>query len=79
LYIQDVKSSVLRPAKELKGFKKVFLKAGQTKTVELMIDKTALSFWDEKSKQWDVEPGAFKALVGSSSRDIDLEAEFTYQ
>ncbi|MHC5090614.1 MAG: glycoside hydrolase family 3 N-terminal domain-containing protein [Planctomycetota bacterium] len=79
LYVQDVESSVLRPAKELKGFKKVFLKAGQTKSVELTIDKTALSFWDEKSKQWHAEPGAFKALVGSSSRDIELEAQFAYQ
>ena len=54
------KSSVLRPAKELKGFKKVFLKAGQTQTVKLTIDKTALSFWDKKSGKWHVEPGAFK-------------------
>ena len=79
LYIQDVKSSVLRPLKELKGFKRVFLKAGQTKTVKLTIDKSALSFWNEKSKQWYAEPGIFKALVGSSSRDIELKADFTYQ
>ena len=63
----------------LKGFKKVFLKAGRSETVKLTIDKAALSFWDEKSKQWDAEQGAFKALVGSSSRDIELQAEFTYQ
>ena len=79
LYIQDVESSVLRPAKELKGFKKVFLKAGQTKTVKLTIDKAALSFWNETSKKWHAEPGTFKALVGSSSRDIELQAEFAYQ
>jgi beta-glucosidase len=79
LYIQDVESSVLRPAKELKGFKKVFLKAGQTKSVKLTIDKNALSFWNEETKQWYAEPGKFKAMVGSSSRDIAQQAEFVYK
>ncbi len=79
LYVQDVESSVVRPVKELKGFKKVFLKAGQTKTVTLTIDRNALSFWDEKTKHWYAEPGKFKVLVGSSSRDIVQQAEFMYE
>ena len=79
MYIRDVQSSVVRPFKELKGFKKVYLKAGQEKTVKLTVDKSALSFWCEKTKQWTVEPGEFEVLVGSSSRDIKLRGSFVYE
>ena len=52
------------------------LKPGETKTVTLVLDETALSFYDPGQKKWVAEPGAFKALVGSSSRDIRLSGSF---
>ncbi|MBN2189819.1 MAG: glycoside hydrolase family 3 C-terminal domain-containing protein [Candidatus Aureabacteria bacterium] len=76
LYIQDPECSVERPAKELKGFEKVSLKPGETKTVEFKLTKRALSFYDIKSKSWVAEPGTFNVLVGSSSRDIRQEGSF---
>ena len=71
LYIRDRVSSVTRPIKELKGFKKVFLKAGETQTVALDISPGALAFYDVNMKRV-VEPGEFEIMVGSSSRDSDL-------
>lgn len=76
LYIRDVKSSVERPVKELKEFSKIFLKAGESGTVTLTIDKSALSFFDEKSKSFIAEPGEFEILIGSSSEKIELKDKF---
>lgn len=76
LYIRDVKSSVERPVKELKGFSKIFLKAGETKTVTLKVDKSALSFFDVNSKSFIAEPGEFEILIGSSSEKIELKDTF---
>ncbi|WP_245681384.1 glycoside hydrolase family 3 C-terminal domain-containing protein [Arcticibacter eurypsychrophilus] len=70
LYINDVKSSLPRPIKELKAFNKISLKAGETKRVTFTIDKTALSFFDPKKHDWVAESGDFNALVGASSTDI---------
>lgn len=70
LYIADKKSSLPRPVKELKGFKKVKLAPGEEKTISFIVDKTALSFFDDKKHQWIAEPGKFEAIVGASSRDI---------
>lgn len=70
LYIADKKSSLPRPVKELKGFRKVKLAPGEEKTVSFIVDKTALSFFDDKKHQWIAEPGMFEAIVGASSRDI---------
>ncbi len=78
LYVQDVESSVERPLKELKGFKKVNLQPSEKKVVEIELDKSALSFYDEKDNCWKAEKGMFKILVGSSSRDIRLQAEIEY-
>ena len=77
VYIKDLKSSVERPVKELKAFKKVFLKKGETKRVDFALDKSALSFFDPVKKEWIAEPGEFEVLVGSSSRDIKLKDKFT--
>jgi len=77
LYISDLKSSLPRPVKELKGFKKVFLKAGEEKTIDFTIDKTALSFFDDKQHTWVTESGEFNALVGASSADIKATASFS--
>ncbi|MEI6076628.1 MAG: glycoside hydrolase family 3 N-terminal domain-containing protein [Verrucomicrobiota bacterium] len=71
LYIRDCVSSVTRPVKELRGFQKISLSAGETKTVELAITPESLAFWDVNMK-YVVEPGEFEILVGSSSRDADL-------
>jgi len=76
LYISDLKSYLPRPIKELKGFEKVFLKAGEEKTVSFTIDKSALSFFDDKKHEWVAEPGIFKAIIGASSTDI--KSEFTF-
>lgn len=76
LYITDVKSSLPRPIKELKGFEKVALKAGEEKTVTFTIDKTALSFFDDKKHDWVAEPGDFEALIGASSADIKSKVKF---
>jgi beta-glucosidase len=70
LYIHDVKSTIDRPVKELKGFKKVLLQPGQSKTVTLPVAWKDLAFWDELTHQWKVEPGSYSIEVGSSSQDI---------
>jgi len=71
MYIRDLVSSATRPVKELKGFQKVSLRPGETKTVKLDITPDLLSFYDVKMK-YVVEPGEFLIMVGSSSRDEDL-------
>lgn len=76
LYIHDVKSSVDRPYKELKGFAKVNLKPGESRDVEITIDKRALSFYDELSHDWKAEPGKFEALVGNASDNLSLKTAF---
>ena len=72
LYIRDCVSSVTRPVKELKGFQKVSLQPGETKTVSLEITPNLLAFYDVKMK-YVVEPGEFEIMVGDSSRDADLQ------
>ena len=67
LYIGDTKSSQPRPVKELKGFKKVYLEPGETLQVSFTIDRSALSFYDEKTGDWTAEPGEFVAMVNNSS------------
>jgi len=79
LYISDVKSSVERPVKELKDFEKVFLAAGEKKTVKFNINKDALSFYSIEKHQWTAEPGEFKILVGSSSEDIRLAGKIEFE
>jgi beta-glucosidase len=72
MYIRDRVSSVTRPVKELKGFKRVQVKPGETKTVELDITPDSLAFYD-LNMEFVVEPGEFEIMVGSSSRDCDLQ------
>ena len=71
MYIRDLFSTVTRPVKELKGFKKVWLKPGETKKVSLEINKKSLAFYDIRMN-YVVEPGEFDIMVGNSSRDEDL-------
>ena len=79
LYISDLKSSLPRPVKELKGFSKVNLAPGETQTVTFEIGRDALSFFDDKAHEWVVEPGKFEALVGASSADIRSRVSFEVQ
>jgi beta-glucosidase len=72
MYIRDRISSVTRPVKELKGFRKVSLQPGQTQTVALDITPESLAFYDVDMR-YVVEPGEFEILVGTSSRDVDLQ------
>ena len=72
MYIRDRFSSVTRPVKELKGFRRVFLDPGETTTVEFEITPELLAFYDVRMKRV-VEPGEFEIMVGNSSRDTDLE------
>ena len=77
LYIRDLKSSVDRPVKELKGFEKVDLAPGQTKVVHFEIGKDALSFFDADRHEWVAEPGKFEAVIGASSADVRGSVPFT--
>jgi beta-glucosidase len=77
LYVHDKESALVRPPKELKGFKKVFLKPGESLKVDFVLDQRALSFYDPYQKRWIAEPGEFEVLVGCSSRDIRARATFT--
>ncbi len=72
LYIRDLVSSVTRPVKELKGFRKVRLQPGETATVAFDITPALLSFYDV-DMNYVVEPGDFELMVGTSSRDADLK------
>ncbi len=77
LYISDPKCSVLRPTKELKGFKKVYLEPGQTKTVTFTVGRDALSYFDADRHEWVAEPGKFTAHAASASDDIRSSVDFT--
>ena len=77
LYVSDPESSVDRPVRELKGFEKVFLKAGESRKVSFTIDKSALSRFDPDLHEWVAEKGEFVASVGSSSEDLRSSVSFT--
>ena len=72
MYIRDIISSVTRPVKELRGFKKIYLNPGETKTVTIPILPEHLAFTDI-NKEYTVEPGDFMIMVGNSSQDSDLQ------
>ncbi len=78
LYISEEKPSVARPMKELKGFQKVFVKAGEEKTVEIEVAVKDLQFYDDTQNKWTANPGKFKVLVGSSSADIRQSETIIY-
>ena len=72
VYVRDVESTIFRPDRELKGFTKIFLEPGESKTVTLELEKRAFAFYDTELGDWHVESGDFEILVGASSRDIRL-------
>jgi beta-glucosidase len=72
VYVRDVESSLVRPVKELAGFAKVSLAAGQTKSVAIELESSAFDFYDPALGAWAAESGAFEVLVGHSAADITL-------
>jgi beta-glucosidase len=73
LYVQDIESSVPRPVKELKAFKKIVVKPGETVNVSMHLNNVDFAYWNVKTNGWTVEPGKFNILVGSSSKNILLK------
>ena len=73
VYVSDVFSMVSRPVKELKGFEKTFLKAGESKRVTIKLDARSFAYYSIPLKKWYVENGEFEILVGASSKDIRLK------
>ena len=78
LYVRDVICRVKRPLKELRGFERISLNPGETKTVTFILPFDKLSFYDEKTHQFIVEPGTFEVMIGSSSEDIRLKGDFVF-
>ncbi|WP_291103738.1 MULTISPECIES: glycoside hydrolase family 3 C-terminal domain-containing protein [unclassified Flavobacterium] len=77
LYAAKADSKIERAAKELKGFQKVFVKAGNKQTVTIQVPVKELAYYDVKTKKWTVEPGNYTLKLGSSSRDIKKEVTVT--
>ncbi len=76
LYVRDCESSLVRPYKELKAFRKVSLAPGETRWVSLTIGTDALSFFDDKAHEWKAEPGEFEAMIGNSSDNLAQKVKF---
>ncbi len=74
LYVADKESTIYRPVKELKGFKKVWLEPGESKEITIVLSKRAFAFYNVNINDWCVESGDFEILVGASSADIKLRA-----
>ncbi|KAI0886969.1 beta-glucosidase [Annulohypoxylon maeteangense] len=80
VYVAHQTTTVQRPLKELKGFSKVHLSTGETKSVTIQLDKKyACSFWDESADSWVLEQGTYHVLVGNSSQNTTLQGQFEVQ
>ena len=77
VYVAEAHPKVPRPAKELKGFTRIDLKPGETKTATVTLDGRAFSYYDADAKQWRADPDEFQILVGRSSQDIQLHSSLT--
>ena len=75
LYVSDPSAKVDRPERELKGFAKVRLDAGQTQRVTLTLDERAFSYWSESAHNWTIDAGRFVIRVGDSSENTPLSAD----
>jgi beta-glucosidase len=78
VYVADAHSTVPRPPRELKGFAKVSLQPGETRRVSVELDRRAFAYYDVAAGDWQVTPGTFGILIGSSSRDIALQGNLSY-
>ena len=79
LYVAKPDAKIFRPAKELKGFAKVYLAAGESKTVTIPLDDKAFRYWNVKTDRWEVEGGSYQLLAGASSADIRLTTAVTVE
>lgn len=79
LYVEDVKSSLPRPIKELKSFRKVWLEPGEEQVVSMTLSKEDLSFFDDIKHEWVAEPGDFIAHIGNSSTNIKSKVRFVLE
>lgn len=79
LYVGLPNAIVFRPEKELKGFQKVFLKAGESKEVRMEFDDKTFRYWNVKTNGWEIEEGAYRIMIGASVADIKLESELWVQ
>ncbi len=77
LYVAPPTAPVDRPVHELKGFTRVELQPGESKTVSIPVARQDLAYWDPNSKNWMVTLGKYSVQVGGSSRDLDLQADLT--
>ena len=79
LYVHAQNPSIYRPAKELKGFQKVFLKAGESRQVTIPLDDKAFRYWNDKTGKFEIDGGAYDLLIGASVQDIKLTATVQVQ
>ncbi|MCR4797521.1 MAG: glycoside hydrolase family 3 C-terminal domain-containing protein [Lachnospiraceae bacterium] len=79
MYVSLKDARIFRPKKELKGFKKVFLKAGEEKIVTIPFDDKTFRFWNTKADQWEIEGGAYEILISSGSLDADVKLTGTIE
>jgi beta-glucosidase len=79
LYIAEVQSTVERPPMELKGFEKIKLKAGESKTIKLTVQARDLAYFDEVADSWKANAGKFEVKIAASSRDIRLSSSFSLE
>jgi beta-glucosidase len=77
VYVAEAHPKVPRPAKELKGFARINLKPGETRTATVILDGRAFSYYDANAKSWRADPGVYQILVGRSSQDIPLHSGVT--
>ena len=73
VYVTQKNAPVLRPAKELKGFKKVFLKAGEQQTITIPVKVEDMAYWDENTGNWKVDAGEFVLNLATSSGDVKFK------
>jgi len=79
LYVSKTKSAVTRAAKELKAFKKIFLKAGESRIMNIKVPVSSFAYYNEVKGCWEVESGNYELIIGSSSRDISHKIEVKIQ
>ncbi len=75
LYVGKKETALVRPKKELKGFQKIWLEAGEEKEVEILFDDKTFRYFNTKTDRWEIEGGSYTIMVGASCADIRLEAE----
>ncbi|MGN0404961.1 MAG: fibronectin type III-like domain-contianing protein, partial [Bariatricus sp.] len=75
MYVGMAETRIFRPTKELKGFRKVFLKAGESKKVSIPFDDKTFRYWNAKTNQWEIEGGTYQIMIGASVADIRLSVE----